>query len=85
MLLKQLCDAESVFIIKARIKSTFLALMNRLTNNTSIVMFFVSGGVMDQPACSPESLNHAVLVVGYGVENSQEYWLVKNRYTLALS
>ncbi|KAI4893324.1 hypothetical protein NFI96_026852, partial [Prochilodus magdalenae] len=36
-------------------------------------------GVYDEPNCSSEQLSHAVLVVGYGREGQQDYWLVKNR------
>lgn len=35
-------------------------------------------GVYDDPQCS-QKVNHAVLVVGYGTLNRQDYWLVKNR------
>ena len=37
-------------------------------------------GVYDEPLCSTENLDHAVLVVGYDTDDEgQEYWIVKNR------
>ena len=41
-----------------------------------------AGGIYDNSKCGANGRrpNHAVLVVGYGTENGQDYWIVKNRY-----
>jgi C1A family cysteine protease len=42
------------------------------------------GGIFDDPSCPTTNqcgtLNHAVVVVGYGTENGVPYWLVRNSY-----
>ena len=41
---------------------------------------FHSEGVYYAPNCLDSASKHAVTVVGYGTENGQDYWLVKNSW-----
>ncbi|XP_031152054.1 cathepsin L1-like isoform X3 [Sander lucioperca] len=41
------------------------------------------GGVYSVPNCNPKFTNHAVLVVGYGTDRGQDFWLVKNSWGTA--
>eukprot|EP01059_Diplonema_ambulator_P035673 TRINITY_DN84_c4_g1_i1.p1 TRINITY_DN84_c4_g1~~TRINITY_DN84_c4_g1_i1.p1 ORF type:complete len:362 (+),score=134.68 TRINITY_DN84_c4_g1_i1:82-1086(+) len=37
-------------------------------------------GIDNPKICNPQSLDHAVLVVGYGVESGTQYWTIKNSW-----
>lgn len=44
--------------------------------NVNMGMETYTGGVFDDPSCSPEGLNHGMLLVGY----TSEYWILKNSW-----
>ncbi|XP_066523113.1 cathepsin S, ortholog 1 [Hoplias malabaricus] len=37
-------------------------------------------GIYNDPHCDSRSVNHAVLLVGYGQEKGQDYWIIKNSW-----
>lgn len=40
-----------------------------------------ASGILDDPLCNSKSrINHAVVIVGYGRENGQDYWIIKNSW-----
>lgn len=38
-------------------------------------------GIYKDTECNGEDVNHSILVVGYGVENGEDYWIIKNSWT----
>ena len=46
---------------------------------TSAAFQFYAEGVLNVPFCSSTELSHAMVIIGYGTLNGQDYWLVKNR------
>lgn len=47
-------------------------------NASPVTFLLYSGGIYDDPACSPTPLNHAVGVCGYGVEGEKKYWIIRS-------
>ena len=42
-------------------------------------------GIYYEPNCSSEKLDHAMLVVGYGSQGGEDFWIVKNSWGKTLS
>jgi cathepsin F len=47
--------------------------------NAELLQFYHKG-VFNPIFCNPKSLDHAVLLVGWGTEGSKPYWIVKNSW-----
>ena len=41
---------------------------------------FYRKGIFKSRFCDPKYLDHAVLLVGFGTENGEDYWLLKNSW-----
>lgn len=48
-------------------------------NSRSSDFFFYKSGIISSTKCGTE-VNHAVLLIGYGSEGGQDYWLLKNSF-----
>merc|ERR1712226_650840 len=82
-------DLFQVFVIPPQ-KNDEEALMKALYHNGPIAIIIDSStvefqlyknGVIDPPGCSTNNLNHAVLLVGYGVnEDGEKCWKIKNSW-----
>jgi len=50
--------------------------------NASSSLMSYTGGIIDLDAseCNPSALDHGVTMVGYGTENGQDYYIVKNSW-----
>jgi len=49
--------------------------------NADHLQFYDSGIIdADENECDPQGLNHGVAIVGYGSENGQEYWIIRNSW-----
>lgn len=52
--------------------------MSTVVNADNFALY--GGGILNLPACS-KSMNHAVLAVGYGSANGQDFWIIKNSWS----
>jgi len=43
-------------------------------------MFTYASGIMSESACDGKTVNHAVTLYGWGADDGQDYWLIKNSW-----
>ncbi len=51
-----------------------------MVDASTISFLEYTGGIYGDPDCSRVSVNHALQLVGYGVEDTQPYWICKNSF-----
>ena len=73
---------EEDYLSEERLKETVATIgpVTAIIDAAPFGFMHYSDGVYDDPSCDSSSPNHAVLVVGYGIERGLEYWLVKNSW-----
>jgi cathepsin L len=62
---------------KAALRQGPLSVSFRVSGNA---FFFYGSGIMPASMCASGSVNHAMLAVGYGVEQGVEYALIQNQW-----
>ena len=48
----------------------------------AVPLQYYLGGIFNpsEDECNPRVINHAVLIVGFGTEDEQDFWIVKNSW-----
>lgn len=52
-------------------------------NVSPLYMQFYDRGILSKITCSAQDLNHAMTVIGYGSDDGQDFWLIKNSWGTA--
>lgn len=64
--------------LKEKIATVGVASVCISANNAQFMSY--TSGILDDTLCNQIILDHAVAVVGYGSENSVDYWIVRNSW-----
>ncbi|XP_067686240.1 cathepsin L2-like isoform X2 [Haliotis asinina] len=49
-------------------------------DSSPLTLMLYKSGVYSSPECTSSGLDHAVTVVGYGIQDNKDYWLLKNSW-----
>lgn len=79
--LKRLVAKVGPVAVGIHATQVFKSLRNQNINDFDAFRFYKAGIYENTNECSRSaSPNHAVLLVGYGTQNGQDYWLIKNSW-----
>jgi C1A family cysteine protease len=45
-----------------------------------VSLFYFSSGIFDDDTCKAGTINHGVVLVGYGRANGTDYWIARNSW-----
>ncbi len=78
-------SATGIVVLSSGSEASLLAAVGSMgpvsvhVDATSTAFQFYSEGILNVHYCSSTVLSHALVVIGYGSQDGQDYWLVKNR------
>lgn len=70
--------SDSTLKMKKKLKNSFMLLVLLPLLLIASSLHFYGGGIVDGKRCSADNLNHGVLLVGYGEEHGEKFWITKN-------
>jgi hypothetical protein len=72
--------ANSKFILYRYIKIVDKLLLSYWVVRDCFLILYFSSGIFDDDTCKAGTINHGVVLVGYGRANGTDYWIARNSW-----